>query len=146
MTPPLQFSQASTVCSTIPMHKSVFSIVLDDSSVRTKDILKDPIDMSEDTKIRIFALPPFLRYFITVTAAMMPNTPVVIGCDNIGVISHATCPPGPHSNEQPQADVVHVLHTILAKAHIQFQYTYVYGHQDDNTLLQGFHYSTSSMF
>ena len=64
MTPPLQFSHASTVYSTIPTHKLVFSFVLDDSSVRTKDILKDPIDTSEDTKIRIFVLPPFPHYFI----------------------------------------------------------------------------------
>ena len=65
VTPPLQFSHASTVCSTIPTHKLVFSFVLDGSSVRTKDILKDPIDTSEDTKIRIFVLPPFPRYFIS---------------------------------------------------------------------------------
>ncbi len=50
MTPPLHFSQASTLYSTIPLYKSVFSFVLDHSFVRTKDSPKDSIHTSEDTE------------------------------------------------------------------------------------------------
>jgi hypothetical protein len=54
------------VCLTIPTYNSVFLFVFDDSFVRTKDSPKDPIRKSEDTKIRVFVLPLFPRYFITV--------------------------------------------------------------------------------
>jgi hypothetical protein len=65
VTPFLHFNHMSAVCSTIPMYNSVFSFVSDDSFVRTKDSPKDPIRKSEDTRIRVFVLPLFPRYFIT---------------------------------------------------------------------------------
>jgi hypothetical protein len=48
VTPPLLFSHASTVCSMIPSYKLVFSFVLDNSFMRTKDSPKDSIHTSED--------------------------------------------------------------------------------------------------
>jgi hypothetical protein len=59
--------------------------------------------------------------------------PVIIGCDNLGVISHAQHPPGSLPEKQPQADVVRALRAILSKTHIPFRYEHVYGHQDENT-------------
>jgi hypothetical protein len=69
----------------------------------------------------------------TDTAGDTPTTPVIIGCDNTGVISHATQPPGPLPEKQPQADVIRALRTILSKTCVPFTYTHVYGHLDNTT-------------
>jgi hypothetical protein len=63
----------------------------------------------------------------------MTRRPTVIGCDNLGVISHANKPPGALAENQPQADVIRALRAILSKSTSPFEYTHVLGHQDDNT-------------
>ena len=50
VTPSLPFSHLSTMFSTISMHKSVFSLVLNDSFMYTKGTVEDPIDIPENTE------------------------------------------------------------------------------------------------